>query len=119
MPLPPWERSVLLEAVRERLFGPRALAMDAVAPSRRVERIPDEAVTTFARNVRTILALARGGGARLVLVTQPLRVRVGRKVTDLRDLERWIPGLEGRVAGRELERLSDVLRGLSAEPTCW
>ncbi len=115
-PLPLWERSVFVEQVRTAIFGPRPLVMAPVRRAEPLARIPDEALDTFRRNVHSILSLARGVGARLILVTQPLRLRPGMPAEDRRELEQWIPGLTADVTPRELDRLSDVLRAFATEP---
>ncbi len=113
---PLWERSVFIEQMRTLLFGPRQFSMGPVARVERVQRIPDEAVDTFRRNVRSILALARGVGARVVFATQPLRIRAGHEGEDRYYVEHWIPGLAAAATPGELERLHDVLRSFDREP---
>jgi lysophospholipase L1-like esterase len=113
----PWPAHLLLVERTRRALGLRTSAMDALRPPpevRRVARLPDAAVETFARNVRSYVALARSGGARVLLVTQTVRLRGGSEKTDARYLEQWIPGLEVHVAGRELERLDDAMRAVAA-----
>jgi lysophospholipase L1-like esterase len=84
------------------------------APPRRIEALPDAAVETFERNVRSFIAVARAHGARVLLVTQSLRLRAQRAGADTAALQTWIPGLPAAAALHELERFNDVLRRLAA-----
>jgi lysophospholipase L1-like esterase len=116
---PPWHaRSILAEKVVAALAGPadpwRSLAAEAPAAGR-LPRIPDVAVATFQRNVRSAIALAHGHGARVILATQPIRLRQAQRESDLRYLEGWLPGLEAAAAPAELERLNQVLRDLAGD----
>lgn len=113
--LPPiaWsERSLLLERVRD-LLGEEAdpwQRLQAPVAGERRTRLPDEAVTTFERNVRSLVALARARGSRVLLVTQLLRPRSGSRAADLDYLAGWLQGLEPSAAQGELDRLAEVLR---------
>lgn len=113
--LPPigWsERSLLLEKARDLLGQPRdpwqRLKMPAAGG--RLERLPEAAVATFERNVRSLAALARSRGSRVLLVTQPLRLRRNAADADRQYLAGWLQGLEPLAAAGELERLNEVLR---------
>jgi lysophospholipase L1-like esterase len=114
--LPWYERSVLFEKVRD-AFGLTPPTTGAVSTAtKRHERLPAEAVATFRRNVRSFVAVARAHGARVLLATQPLRLRAGHEQEDVAYLERWIPDLAGTAAPRELERLNQTLRELAVGP---
>ena len=114
----PWHRRLLLvEAVRG-LLPVEAAPVHSPLPDpepRRSERLPAEAVATFERNVRSFIALARGHGAEVLLVTQPIRLRTGRVDEDAAYLEQSIPGPSGRSAAVEVERLNAVLREVARE----
>ncbi len=132
--LPPlrwWQRSVLIEGARD-LLGRRGDAAELLLPTRQAAPvradIPAEAVATFARNVRSFIAVAREHGARVVLVTQTIRVRRAHRVDDLSYLAGWLPGLDPAVAASQLQRFNDVLRHLGggqqalladAAAVCW
>jgi len=114
----PWvQRSIAVERARgwvgrlERL--PSVLRPPPQA--QRVERLPDEAVRTFERNVRSYVAIARSAGARVLLVTQVLWLDASSRESEVHSLEQWIPGLDGPSAVVELERLNDVVRRVAAD----
>jgi hypothetical protein len=119
LPPPSWlGRSLLVEKLRELGRGPidpwRALAGRAGSESRR-ERIAPEGVAAFERNVRSYAALARSRGARVLLVTQPVRIRAASRAADLSYLAGWYPDLLPAATPAELERLNGVLRRLAGE----
>ena len=111
------ERSLLLEWVGDRLRGGpgnewKALEGGGAGPRR--ARVEDAALETFARNLRSAVALARDAGARPVLATQPLRLRAAQREADLHYLEGWYPRLDPLAAAPELERLNEVTRAVGA-----
>jgi lysophospholipase L1-like esterase len=93
---------------------PQPFAAPWAAAPPRVDALPDEAVATFDRNVRSFVAVALAHGARVLLVTQSLRLRADHAEQDTADLQQWIPGMLAGTAVRELERFNDVLRGIAA-----
>ena len=116
---PSWPaRSLLLERLGDATHGPsdpwNALAAASSSGPRR-EEIGPAGLATFERNLRSIVALARSRGARVLLVTQPIRIRAARRKADLRYLADWYPELEPNAAPAQLERLNDVTRKLAAE----
>jgi lysophospholipase L1-like esterase len=112
MPLHWYDHSVLLDVVRHRLRGnPGVLGADPTDGRR--DRIPDAAVQTFARNVRSFAAIAGSQHCITVLATQPVHIRTRHRVADLVGVQWWIRGLKGDAVPHELERLNDVLRRLA------
>jgi hypothetical protein len=119
LPPPSWlGRSLLIEKLRD--FGGKpadpwqALAGPA-GPARRRARISAEGIAAFERNVRSFAALARSRGAKVLLVTQPVRIRATSREADLAYLAGWYPELLPEAVPGELERLNDVLRKLTGE----
>lgn len=118
--LPPigWsERSLLLEKARDLLGQPRDpwQRLKVPAGGGRLERLPEAAVATFERNVRSLIALAGWRAGRVLLVTQPLRLRREAAAADRDYLAGWLQGLDPEAAAGELERLNEVLRRLAGE----
>lgn len=111
------ERSLLLEKARDLLGRPRdpwqRLKMPAAGERR--ARLPPAALATFERNVRSLIALARGRGGRVLLVTQTLRLRRDAADADRDYLAGWLQGLEPAAAAGELERLNEILRRQAGE----
>jgi lysophospholipase L1-like esterase len=119
LPPPSWPaRSVLLEKLGDALRGPSdpwtALAEPSTGKPRR-ERIGPGGLAAFERNVRSIVALAGSRGTRVLLVTQPIRIRATHREADLAYLADWYPELMPEAAPGQLERLNDVVRKLAAE----
>jgi lysophospholipase L1-like esterase len=116
---PRWyERSILVERVRKAIIGLPSPYDKLDTPADRdglITVIPPVSVTTFERNLRSFVAVARADGAIVVLVTQPLRVRPASRERDLAYLAGWVRGLDPESASGELERLNDVLRDLASE----
>ena len=114
-PLPWWQRSLLLEQAR-RLFvrqsDPWGLLRPPANPGPLRREMSPEAIATFARNVRSFIAVAREHGARVVLVTQTIRIRRQHRDSDLAYLAGWLPGLDPAAAPAQLGRFNDVLRRL-------
>ncbi len=105
-PLPLWQRSVLLEAIRGAL-PPSPPSREA----RSANHIPDEALEVFGRNLNTMVGVARAYGARTLLATQYVRARSGPALDqDEYVFDSWIPAFDVKTAGRELDRLNDVMR---------
>ena len=114
LPPPSWlGRSLLVEKLRRPADPWQALA--APGGGERRTRISPEGVAAFERNVRSFAVLARSRGARVLLVTQPARLRAAHREADLAYLAGWYPELAPEAAPTELERLNDVLRRLAAE----
>jgi lysophospholipase L1-like esterase len=114
-PLPWRSRSVLLERLRAawaRAGDPWA-SLDPNQPRQR--QLAPGALPTFARNVRSFVAVARAHGAAVVLVTQAIRIRRQQRADDLKYLAQWLPGLVPEVAPGELERLNGALRAMRGE----
>ncbi len=116
--LPLYERSLFFEWVRDATLGPREpyRQLQTVPPAARQPRLPENAVATFERNLRSYLSVAMCHGARVVLVTQPVRIRGATSDADLAYLAQWIGGIEPTAVPGELERLNDVARGLAEVP---
>lgn len=120
LPPPSWlGRSLLVEKLRELSGGPadpwRSLERPDLAASPRRNEIAPESVAVFERNVRSFAALARSRAARVLLVTQPVRIRTAGRAADLAWLAGWYPGLNPEAVPQELEKLNDVLRRLGSE----
>jgi lysophospholipase L1-like esterase len=81
-----------------------------------LDDIPPAAVAVFERNLRSIIAVARAHGARVLLVPQPLEVRAGSEARDIEWIEAWCPGLTMAGARRGLSRYADVMRRLASTP---
>lgn len=117
--LPPvrwYNRSLLVQWSRELVLGDIDpwRPMRARASGRELlSEVPKAALETFERNVRCYTAAAAAGGARVVLVTQTVRIRSGLEGPDLAYLGQWIEGLEPSAVGDQLERFNGVLRRLS------
>lgn len=114
LPPPSWlGRSLLIEKLRRPADPWSALA--APGGGARRPRISPEGIAVFERNARSFAALARSRGARVLLVTQPARIRAANREADLAYLAGWYPELAPEAVPAELERLNDVLRRLAAE----
>lgn len=118
--LPPiaWsERSLVLEKARDLLGQERdpwqRLKLPAAGPRR--SALPPEALATFERNVRSLIALARGRGSRVLLVTQTFRLRAATAAADRGYLAGWLQGLEPEAAPGELAKLDAILRRQAGE----
>lgn len=121
-PPPFWARSLLLERLAGRLrppgealqaapVGPRQ-APSAVPEAAGRSRIPEAALAVFARNVRSLVGVARAHGAQVLLVTQPIRLRAASRSADERYLEEWVPGEPGAETAAAIDRFNDELRRL-------
>ncbi len=120
LPSPSWlGRSLLVEKLRELSGGPadpwQSLGRPDLDSAPRRNEIVPESLAVFERNVRSYAALARSRGARVLLVTQPVRIRKAQRDADLSWLAGWYPGLTPEAVPHELERLNDVLRRLGTE----
>jgi len=120
LPPPSWlGRSLLVEKLRELASGPadpwQALGRPDLDAAPRRDHVAPESLATFERNVRSFAALARARRAGVILVTQPVRIRVAQRAADLDWLASWYPGLKPEAVPQELERLNDVLRRLDSE----
>lgn len=115
-PLAWWQRSLLLERARK-LVGsqrePWEILRPPPSPGPLRRELEPEAVATFARNVRSFIAVAHEHGASVVLVTQTIRIREQHRDGDLTYLAGWLPGLDPAAAPAQLERLNQVLRRLA------
>jgi lysophospholipase L1-like esterase len=117
-PVPFWERSILLELLKNAVAGPRdpwARFQPTANRGPRRAQITGEGIAAFGRNVRSFTAVARARGVTVVLVTQTIRLRRAHRAEDLHYVAEWIPGLAPEAAPGELERLNDVLRSLARE----
>lgn len=105
-------RSLLVERIVDRRGDrdPWDALMDNRPSGARRERLEPAALETFARNLRSIAALARDAGSRLVLATQPMRIRAAQRAADTAYLAGWYPTLVAAAAPVELERLNEVAR---------
>ena len=119
LPPPSWlGRSLLLEKLRDlggRPADPWSALAGPAGSGKRRTRISKEGIAAFERNVRSYAALARSRGARVLLVTQPVRLRAANRDADLAYLAGWYPELLPDAVPGELERLNDVLRKLGKE----
>ncbi|HEV2847177.1 MAG TPA: hypothetical protein VG477_20135, partial [Thermoanaerobaculia bacterium] len=106
-------RSLLVEKLRRPADPWSALA--APGGGERRTRISPEGIAAFERNARSFAALARSRGARVLLVTQPARIRAAHRQADLSYLAGWYPELAPEAVPAELERLNAVLRKLAGE----
>jgi lysophospholipase L1-like esterase len=112
-PLPWWQRSLLLEQARRLVVSqsdPWGLLRPPPSAGPLRDEIEPEALATFARNVRSFVAVAREHGARVVLVTQTIRIRERHREGDLAYLAGWLPGLDPEAAPSQLDRFNGVLR---------
>ncbi len=116
-PLALVERSVLLESLRDRIFGApdpwQRLASGGRSPH--VETLPEAALATIERNVRAFVALGQSRDATVVLVTQAVRLRANHLDGDRSYLAGWIPGLPPDRVAIELERVNAVLRHVASD----
>lgn len=111
-------RSVLVERLRDLIYGPSdpwQRAIPRPPDLERRSRLPAEAVAVFRRNVSAFAELARARGASVLLVSQSVRVREATPEADLSLLAEWIPGLEPAAAPQALDRLNRVLREVARE----
>lgn len=104
------ERSVLVERLRA-LFRPsqNSRADPAHQEVARRSQLPQAAVATFRRHLRSFHAIAQAHGARVVLMTQPLHLREGTLAADRAYVESWIPGFDATLSIEALERFNDVV----------
>jgi hypothetical protein len=113
------DRSLLVEKLRELSSGPadpwQSLGRPDLDALPRRDHVAPESLATFERNARSFAALARSRGAGVLLVTQPVRIRVAQHAADLDWLAGWFPGLKPEAVPQELERLNGVLRRLGSE----
>lgn len=116
-PLPVYQRSVFFETVRDAVIGaPDPFArLESVPTGDRRPALPEGALPAYERNLRSFVAVARTHGARVVLATQPLRIRAASRSADLAYLAQWIPGLEPEMVPTELERLNDAMRLVASD----
>ena len=119
LPAPSWlGRSLLVEKLRD-LGGKPADPWSALSgptgSGKRWDRIAEEGIAAFERNVRSYAALARSRDAKVLLVTQPVRIRAASRDADLTYLAGWYPELRPEAVPVELERLNGVLRRLAGE----
>jgi len=110
----PWyEHSVLVEKARDAVFGKRNpwQRLEAPPPTKdRMPALPEQAVSVFERNVRSIVTIAAANDIKSVLVTQPLRLRKDHREADRAYLAQWIRGLLPDEAPAQLSRLNDALK---------
>jgi len=112
-PLKWYEHSLFVEKARELFLGDRdpwQRLQGVVPPNDGVLELPTEALETFERNVRSFVAVAVAGGAKVVLVTQPIQIRDAFAEADHAYLAKWILGLDPMVVPAQLERFNTVVR---------
>jgi lysophospholipase L1-like esterase len=112
-PLRWYEHSLFVEKVRQLVVGDRdpwRRLQGAVAGDDGVQELPTEALETFERNVRSFVAVAAAGGAKVLLATQPARIRDAFAEADQAYLAQWIVGLDPKVVPGQLERFNAVVR---------
>ena len=115
-PLKWYEHSLFVEKARELVVGKRdpwQRLQNLVPPEDAMLELPTEALETFDRNVRSFVAIAVAGGSKVVLVTQPLRVRSESAEADRAYLAQWLLGLDPTAVPAQLERLNSVMRELT------
>jgi lysophospholipase L1-like esterase len=113
------DRSVLLESLRDRIFGERnplqilerLRTIDLGTGTRRT--VSPEALAAFARNLRSFAAIARDRGIPVVLVTQLARIRAGYEAADKTLMGIWIPGLAPDAVPAQVETMNDVVRSVA------
>jgi lysophospholipase L1-like esterase len=112
-PLKWYEHSLFVEKARELVVGDRdpwRRLQRALPPDDGVPELPEEAVETFERNIRSFVAVAAAGGAEVVLATQPIQIRDAFAEADRAYLAQWIVGLDPKVVPDQLERFNTVVR---------
>jgi lysophospholipase L1-like esterase len=116
-PLKWYEHSLFVEKARELVVGERdpwQRLQEIAPPDDGMSELPRAAVETFERNIQSFVAVAVAGGSKVVLVTQPIRVRGEFVEADRAYLAGWILGLDPMVVPTQLERLNSVLREVTA-----
>ncbi len=117
-PLAWHQRSLLLEKLRDALWGPRdpwQVLSDPATGAPRQTAIPAQATAVYERNLRSFAALAEANGARLLLVPQALRLRADHPEQDRALLGQWLAGLDPERVDNALEELNAVQRQLVAD----
>ncbi|HYL04878.1 MAG TPA: SGNH/GDSL hydrolase family protein [Thermoanaerobaculia bacterium] len=114
-PLPWRSRSVLIERLAAAWARPGDPWASLDPSQRRQPHLAPAAIATFARNLRSQVAVARAHGARLALVTQTIRIRNRQRADDLKYLAQWLPGLVPEAVPAELEKLNEVQRAMRGE----
>ena len=117
-PLAWHQRSLLLERLRDLLWGvenPWDALSSPSPPVAPLTTLPASAVAAYERNLRSLAAVGKDQGARILLVPQTLRLRDEQAEADRTLLSDWIPGVVPEGALRVLEQLNDVERRLAAE----
>lgn len=112
-PLKWYEHSLFVEKARELVVGERdpwQRLQESAPHDDDMSELPGEAIETFERNIQSFVAVAVAGGSKVVLVTQPIRVRGEFVEADRAYLAGWILGLDPMVVPTQLERLNSVLR---------
>ena len=115
-PLKWYEHSLFVEKARELAVGKRdpwQRLQNLAPPEDAMLELPTAALETFDRNVRSFVAIAVAGGSKVVLVTQPLRVRSESAEADRAYLAQWLLGLDPTAVPVQLERLNSVMRELT------
>lgn len=111
-------RSLLVE----KLLGTRADRQDeGFAPAwewkggKKKDDVPDAAVATYERNLRSLIAVASSRGARTLLVAQTARLRAGLEARDRLYIESWAPGLTADGYRQAVVRYNASARKLADE----
>ena len=115
--LPWYEHSLFFEKIRTLVLGKRDFwkwSGQSRPSETQQSEIPEKALQTFRRNIRSFLAVAGTQHARVVLATQPIRIRRNFTEADRAHLEEWIPGLKASAVPEQLQRLNGVLRDFAA-----
>ena len=99
------ERSLLIELLS-------GTTRSRVSETPLAAEIDGAALSVFRRNVLSYVSLAHSVGARVVLATQPLRVRRDQQQSDLNYVEGWLR-LEGEAVESQLTLMNEVLRSIA------
>lgn len=114
--LPWFEHSLFFEKSRNLILGRRNFwkwGWNSSPPDAQLPVIPEEALRTFERNIRSYIAIAQSNGAEVILATQTIRLRRSFIKEDRAHLEEWIPGLDPDSIPSQLDRMNSILRKLS------
>ena len=114
--LPWFEHSLFFEKSRALVLGKRNLwkwSPGLSAVEEQIPEIPQAALQTFERNIRSFISIARSNNSKVILATQFIRIRKDHVKADRAHLEEWIPGLNPSNIPSQLDRINVVLKELS------